>query len=516
MPRLRNAFAQALWLRDVAIRDCHIGNCFPLFVDGIATCPSLKVLTLDSVVRVDDKDLEKLSIKMESRLDELSLMNLGVDAKKCPSITRMLDSKASKLQKLNLSSNKLGPDGCKIIMQAIIPNTNLTFLDIGNNAVRKEGAASVGRMLEKNRNIRELRMTWNEIEDEGLDHILKGIQRNNTLRTIDIRWNGIGPDGVNKVKVTLRRAEANRLEVVHLASLIDKTAHEDNDELNGMLKKPTPKLLKVSQETNDILNGMLTIASPRGTNEYKTLLKQLRENEEEIQNLRDQLSKKEKEKELWIEEMAAQRSELQTLQHKLNSEQRLNMTKLEVATAKIKELQRQLTFSTEHLKGFDIETEGAGTNPLAESKDSSHRKDGDMKKLNELLREKLVSSEEDLYIAKQRAEALKKELEILKTSMSSEPLNSTDVNSKDEDDKVSKDVFMALKAENEMLRKKVQELHAKKKRLEYKLVKLGAALRSSTPTPKPGVRRSTQNSNGHEKKAFRPSTTFCIRDKNKM
>jgi len=205
--------------------------------------------------------------------------------------------------------------------------------------------------------------------------------------------------------------------------------------------------------------------------------------------------------------MAAQRLELQTLQHKLNSEQRLNRTKLDVATAKIKELQRQLASSTEHLKGFDVEIGNTA---------SSLQKDRDLKKLNALLREKLVASEEDLYIAKQRAEAFRNELESLKKCKPLESLESGDVDSsEDRSEVVPKGVFMALQVENEKLRQKVQELHAKKKRLDSKLITMGTALRSSTPTPKPGVRTNTQNGNGLEKKNFRPSTTFCIRGKNR-
>ena len=83
-------------------------------------------------------------------LQTLVLQQCDLDAHATRGIAFLLDNSLT-LSHLDLSWNRLGPDGTKVLAEALQFNQSLVHLDLGHNALGAAGGAYLGEVLYDNR-----------------------------------------------------------------------------------------------------------------------------------------------------------------------------------------------------------------------------------------------------------------------------------------------------------------------------------------------------------------------------
>jgi len=97
----------------------------------------------------------------------------------------------STLQRLNLSSTRIGDLGVQYIVKALLNNNNiLKVLILIDNEITDRGAEHIAVMLKTNRTLTQLFLSTNEISDEGVAMLANALQNhNNTLEYLDLSGN---------------------------------------------------------------------------------------------------------------------------------------------------------------------------------------------------------------------------------------------------------------------------------------------------------------------------------------
>ena len=93
---------------------------------------------------------ELLEALCRCQLHKLHLASCDLDAHCARGIAFLLDNSLT-LQELDVSWNRLGPDGCKAVAEALQFNQSLEVLDMGYNALGAGGGAYIGEVLYDNR-----------------------------------------------------------------------------------------------------------------------------------------------------------------------------------------------------------------------------------------------------------------------------------------------------------------------------------------------------------------------------
>ena len=145
-------------------------------------------------------DIITTVLQTNTTIRTLDISYCGISHEGVESLVRALAS----LQKLYISSNKIGDNGIAHIATALKTNTTMRTLDIRNCGLSDEGAESLARALAVNRSLQKLDISNNEIGDNGITHIATVFQTNTTLRTLDISHCSISDEGA----VLLARALA--------------------------------------------------------------------------------------------------------------------------------------------------------------------------------------------------------------------------------------------------------------------------------------------------------------------
>jgi hypothetical protein len=98
------------------------------------------------------------------------------------------------LRTLDLSQNKIGPEGASALGKALKFNAVMTELELGVNEIGDEGAKAIAEALKVNAVLTELGLTSNNISPEGAVAISEVLKVNAVLTSVDLRVNDIGDD----------------------------------------------------------------------------------------------------------------------------------------------------------------------------------------------------------------------------------------------------------------------------------------------------------------------------------
>jgi hypothetical protein len=90
---------------------------------------------------------------------------------------------------LRLEYNKIGVDGAIAIAEALKVNAVVTILYLGGNSIRVEGAIAIAEALKVNAVLTKLNLSGNSIGDEGARAIAEALKVNAVLTKLDIRIN---------------------------------------------------------------------------------------------------------------------------------------------------------------------------------------------------------------------------------------------------------------------------------------------------------------------------------------
>ncbi|XP_073682127.1 NACHT, LRR and PYD domains-containing protein 3-like [Garra rufa] len=217
------------------------------------SCESLSsaLQSSNSVLRVLDLSNNDLNdtgvillsdgLKRNSKLEILRLSKCNLTAQSCESLSLVLRSSNSGLEKLDLSNNDLKDHGVKLLSDGLKRNSKLEILRLSGCMVTKEGCDCLSSVLSSNpSHLRELDLSYNHPGDSGkrllaekcknldklnVDHggesrITAGLKKYSHRLTLDL----------NTVNKRLRLSENNR---VITATLTDHHYPDHPDRFDG-------------------------------------------------------------------------------------------------------------------------------------------------------------------------------------------------------------------------------------------------------------------------------------------
>jgi len=137
-------------------------------------------------------------------------------------ITQIL-SVNTKLQKLELEGNSLGPNGMKSVMRQLETNKTLRFLDLESNPLtglsKKElanpdkdttkqdngGIEAIGKMLMSNKKLLVLNLASTGIGEIGGNYLVSGMKENKTLISLELTDNALTIEQTREIQEYLNR-----------------------------------------------------------------------------------------------------------------------------------------------------------------------------------------------------------------------------------------------------------------------------------------------------------------------
>ena len=106
---------------------------------------------------------------------------------------------SSKVNKLNLSNNRMEGEGAKKLAEMLQEKTTVQILDISQNAISDNGVSSITDGLKINTTLCKLNLSNNQITDEGAEMFAEAIQVNTTLQELNISKNWISKEGIMRI-----------------------------------------------------------------------------------------------------------------------------------------------------------------------------------------------------------------------------------------------------------------------------------------------------------------------------
>uniref|UniRef100_A0A8C2IMQ1 NACHT LRR and PYD domain-containing protein n=1 Tax=Cyprinus carpio TaxID=7962 RepID=A0A8C2IMQ1_CYPCA len=205
-----------------------------------------------------DEVLQKLlPVVKESKL--VQLMDCGVTYEGCAALASALKSNPSHIRNMNLSLNKVGASGVKLLSDGLKdPHCKLEKLRLGKCGVTDEGCAALASALRSNpSHLRDLDLSLNKLGDSGLKLLSDGLKdpqcRLETLRLSDC---GVTDEGCVALTSALR---SNPSHLRELDLSMNKLGVSELNLLSDLLKDPHCQLeilrLMDLKSFNEILGG---------------------------------------------------------------------------------------------------------------------------------------------------------------------------------------------------------------------------------------------------------------------
>jgi len=121
-----------------------------------------------------------------------------------PTVLAMVCALMGSLRVLDLSSNKLGPEGCAAIAVALRVNSSLISLDLFANQIGIEGGVAIAEALKVNDSLTIINLDSNGIGPEACMAIAEALKINNTLASLNLEGNSIGKESCVAIAEALK------------------------------------------------------------------------------------------------------------------------------------------------------------------------------------------------------------------------------------------------------------------------------------------------------------------------
>ena len=132
-------------------------------------------------------------LKGESMLTELRMNNCSLQDDDMPPICQALkNNRKSRLTSLKVNSNKVGPEGAKIVAKLLsAPGCKIADLDISWNNICTEGTMSIANALKMCECIQVINLTACSIDDKGGQALAATLKHNKSLKSMILSKNNI-------------------------------------------------------------------------------------------------------------------------------------------------------------------------------------------------------------------------------------------------------------------------------------------------------------------------------------
>jgi hypothetical protein len=112
------------------------------------------------------------------------------------------------LRTLDLSENKIGPEGASALGEALKVNRVVTSVHLGYNSIGDDGAKAIAEALKVNRVVTSVDLGYNSIGDDGAKAIAEALKVNAVLTSLDLAGSmfssGIGDEGAKAIAEALK------------------------------------------------------------------------------------------------------------------------------------------------------------------------------------------------------------------------------------------------------------------------------------------------------------------------
>lgn len=114
-----------------------------------------------------------------------------------------------KLVEIDLSRNKIENWMLhSYLLKALSMNVNLEILNLSKNRLGPNGVWLIANVLRANSKIRSLDLSENQITNVGVEHLAQGLTRNPNLQVLGLNSCGIGPTGAISIAKILKNAKS--------------------------------------------------------------------------------------------------------------------------------------------------------------------------------------------------------------------------------------------------------------------------------------------------------------------
>jgi len=187
-------------LTEINVTDCRVvAEGIRQFSLALGDCnKSLKSISFQSNT-IEDGHLVPIitALSMHPQLTELCLSNMNMGRNECTALATLFRCTTSELQKLNLDRNSINDEGVELLVQALLKNNHLQYLNLlCNEDITITGWKAVATLLEMPCcNLKSLDVDYNNIGNEGALVFANALANNSTLETLEIRRNSITVEG---------------------------------------------------------------------------------------------------------------------------------------------------------------------------------------------------------------------------------------------------------------------------------------------------------------------------------
>ncbi|KAM4853866.1 leucine-rich repeat-containing protein 74A isoform 1-T1 [Thomomys bottae] len=128
-------------------------------------------------------------------LQELNISNNKIGLEGARIISDFLQGNTSSLLKLKLSGNNFKKDSAALLCQALSSNYRIRTLSLSHNEFSDTAGEYLGQMLGFNVGLQSLDLSWNHFHTQGATALCNGLRMNVTLKALDLSMNGLGNEG---------------------------------------------------------------------------------------------------------------------------------------------------------------------------------------------------------------------------------------------------------------------------------------------------------------------------------
>ncbi|XP_012598158.1 leucine-rich repeat-containing protein 74A isoform X1 [Microcebus murinus] len=137
-------------------------------------------------------------------LQELNISNNRLGLEGARIISDFLQRDSSSIWNLELSGNHLKEEAAELLSQALSTNYRIKRLDLSHNQFSDAGGEQLGQMLGINVGLMSLDLSWNHFHVRGAVALCNGLRSNVTLKKLDLSMNGFGNEGALALGEVLR------------------------------------------------------------------------------------------------------------------------------------------------------------------------------------------------------------------------------------------------------------------------------------------------------------------------
>jgi Ran GTPase-activating protein (RanGAP) involved in mRNA processing and transport len=193
--------------------------------------------------------------------------------------------------RLDLCKQSIGPEGARLVAEALGTNTTIRHLLLGTNGIGNEGALSLTPLIEQTTALQTLYLGCNYIQAPGIASLSQALQNNKSIEGLWLKRNPLGREGASAIAHLLKNTQSLRmLDLVNtdlgtdglklvLEALLDSSQSVERLYLGGnqITAAEAPWLAELITR-NPKIKGLLLNANALGDQGVQILTQALRKN----------------------------------------------------------------------------------------------------------------------------------------------------------------------------------------------------------------------------------------------